>query len=130
MTRTVISLWNGRIAPVFDVARNFWVVETTKEGIIAQYERRFPTDDARERAQLLATLQADHLVCGAITRYFHEALTEHGIQVVSFVAGELEQVIQACMSNTLTDGRLAMPGCHSIKQDGAHKHPHKLSSEQ
>lgn len=123
MTRTAFSFWNDRIAPVFDVARNLRIVETTEGVIIGQAERRFSTDDAQERALRLATLQVEQLVCGAITRSSCDALTERSIQVVSFVAGELEQVIQAWQSDNLTDGHFAMPGCRGGKQHGEHHQP-------
>ncbi len=123
MTKTAFSLWNERIAPVFDVARNFRIVETIEKGIIGQSERRFSTDDTQERVLRLATLQVEQLVCGAITRSSCYALTEHSIQVVSFVAGELEQVIQAWLSGSLTDGHFAMPGCHGWKRHDEHHQP-------
>ncbi|MDD2581059.1 MAG: hypothetical protein PHR66_03590 [Desulfuromonadaceae bacterium] len=68
MTRTAFSFWNDRIAPVFDVARNLWIVESTERGIIGQTERHFSSDDAQERALRLATLQVEQMICGAITR--------------------------------------------------------------
>jgi len=77
----------------------------------------------------LTTLQVGQLVCGAITRSSYEALTEQGIQVISFIAGDLEQVIQACLSDRLNDGQLAMPGCRRGKRHGARRYPCKPSSE-
>ena len=123
MTRIAISLWNKRIAPVFDVARHLWIIETAEGAIVAQSERRFATDDTHERALRLTTLQVDQLICGAITRSSCDALAERGIKVISFVAGGLEQVIQAWLSDSLKDGHLAMPGCRRGKRRGARKHP-------
>lgn len=123
MTRIAISLWNKRIAPVFDVARHLWIIEADEGAIVAQSERRFATDDTHERVLRLATLQVEHLICGAITRSSCDALTERGIKVISFVAGGLEQVIQAWLSDSIKDGHLAMPGCRRGNRRGARKHP-------
>ncbi len=111
MTRIAFSLWNERIAPVFDVARNLWIVDASEGQIIGQTGRRFASDDPHERAMRLTTLQVEQLVCGAITRSTFEVLTSHGIKVVSFVAGDMSQVLKACLCNCLGDGHLAMPGC-------------------
>lgn len=116
MTRIAFSLWNERIAPVFDVAKNLWIVDAIEGKIVGQTGRRFSGDDPQERSMRLATLQVEQLVCGAITRSSFDALTERGIKVVSFVAGDIEQVLQAWLSGRLNDGHLAMPGCNRGKR--------------
>jgi len=130
VTRIAISLWNKRIAPVFDVARHLWIVETAEGGIVGQSERRFATDDTHERALRLTTLQVEYLICGAITRSSCDVLSGHGIKIISFVAGGLEQVIQAWLSDSFKDGHLAMPGCRRGKRHGARKLPCRDSAEQ
>lgn len=129
MARTAFSLWNERIAPVFDVARHLWIVDVDDGQIVCQTSRRFSSDDPKERAMRLTTLQVSQLVCGAITRSSYEALTEQGIQVISFVAGDIEQVIQACLTDRLNDAHLAMPGCRRGKRHGMRHYPCKPSSK-
>jgi len=118
VTRVAFSLWNERIAPVFDVARQIWIVDAADAKVLGQTGRRFSTDDPHERALRLVTLQVEQLVCGAITRGSYDALADKGIQVFSFVAGDLEQVLQAWLTDRLKDGQLAMPGCHRGKRHG------------
>ena len=121
--RAAFSLWNERIAPVFDVARHLWIVETAEDLVVNQTGRRFSSDDAQERALRLATLQVKQLICGAITRSSHDALTNSGIVVLPFVAGNLDQVVQAWMSGSIKDGHLAMPGCRRGKRHGTQRYP-------
>lgn len=111
MGRAAFSLWNERIAPVFDVARNLWIVEVSDGQITGQTGRRFSTDDPDERAANLESMQVEALVCGAITRKARNAITDRGVKLVSFVAGDLEQVIQAWLSNSLDTLDHSMPGC-------------------
>ena len=120
--RTAFSLWNERIAPVFDVARHIWIIDTTERQIVGQTGRRFSSDDPHERALRLSSLQVEQLVCGAITRTAYEALADRGIQVVSFVAGDIEQVIQAWLDDRLKNGDLTMPGCSKDKRHGVRRH--------
>jgi len=123
--RIAFSLWNERIAPVFDVARHLWIIDSEEGRIIGQTGRRFSSDDPKERAMRLTTMQVDQLVCGAITRSSYDALAERGIQVMSFIAGDLDQVMNACLSDRLKDGELNMPGCHRGKRHGARRYPGK-----
>lgn len=121
--RTAFSLWNERIAPVFDVARHLWIIDVVAGCIVEQSGRRFSSDNPQERAMRLATLQVEQLVCGAITRNSYEALAERGIQVISFITGDLEQVVQACLSEQLDDRQLAMPGYRRGKRHGTRRYP-------
>lgn len=120
MTRTAFSLWNDRIAPVFDVARNLLIVDAATGAETGRIERRFSGDSPQERAMRLASLQVEQLVCGAITRNTADALQDRGIQVVSFVSGELEQVVQAWLQGHLHERSLHMPGC-SRKAHGGNR---------
>lgn len=122
MTRVAFSLWNERIAPVFDVARQLWIADAVDNAFYEQTSRRFSTDDPQERALRLATLNVEQLVCGAITKGAYEALVDKGIQVFSFVAGDVEQVMQAWLTNHLSDEHLAMPGCNRGKRHGMRRH--------
>lgn len=111
VTRIAFSLWNERIAPVFDVARHILIVEGAEGHTVLQVETRFSNDDPWDRVQHLKTLQVGQLVCGAISRSFYEILTEQGIEVISFIAGSRDVVIKACLAERLFDGRMSMPGC-------------------
>jgi predicted Fe-Mo cluster-binding NifX family protein len=108
---------------VFDVARHLWIIDAEEGHVVGQTGRRFSSDDPQERAMRLATLQVEQLVCGAITRNSYEALAERGIKVVSFIAGDLDQVVKACLADRLKDGDLNMPGCRRGKRHGARRYP-------
>lgn len=111
MKRVAFSLWNDRIAPVFDVARHILIVSAAEGCETGRLERRFSSDNPQERALRLASMQVGLLVCGAISRSAADALQQSGIQIVSFVSGDAELVIQAWLNDHLGDAHLAMPGC-------------------
>ncbi len=103
------SIWEQRIAPVFDVAAEAAIVPDSAGGGIT----RIPLPGNGPEAIISALL--DHgvtiLVCGAISRPLHDRITNRDITVHAFVTGELSDVIQAWRSGTLCDGRFTMPGC-------------------
>lgn len=109
--RTALSIWNNRIAPLFDVARHLWVVELSAGRITGQTAAQFPDDNLLDRVMQLRGLQVEQLVCGAITRSAAELLTSSGIRVNSFIAGEVDQILLAVQAGRLGDEKLKMPGC-------------------
>jgi predicted Fe-Mo cluster-binding NifX family protein len=110
--KTAFAAWNNRIAPVFDVARHLHIVET-ESGRIVKEARDVLTDDVpAQKALHLAELGIGTLVCGAISRPLQAMVAAQGIRVVSFVAGDLREVIEAWRRCRLDKkDSFAMPGC-------------------
>lgn len=111
MTKTAFAHWDDRIAPVFDIARRIHVVEADEGRIVAETGEVLADDLPTQKAHRLVELGVGTLVCGAISRPFHEMVAAYGIRVIPFVAGDLSEVIQAWLSGNLERDAFAMPGC-------------------
>ena len=111
MTITAFAHWDDRIAPVFDIARRIHVVETDEGRIVAETGEVLADGLPTQKAHRLVELGVGTLVCGAISRPFHEMVAAYGIRVIPFVAGDLSEVIQAWLSGNLERDAFAMPGC-------------------
>ena len=112
-----ITVHNGRVAPVFDVATTACLLDT------AEPDRRSTLPlpaGLPERAHALETAKVTHLVCGAISRPALFFLLAEGIQVASFIAGDLDIVINAVITGDITRPEFAMPGCNQ-KHDCCHR---------
>jgi predicted Fe-Mo cluster-binding NifX family protein len=109
--KAAFSVWDNRIAPVFDVSRQILLVETKAGRIIS--ERREALADAipEQRAACLAELSVDILVCGAVSRPLQEMLATYNIRVIPFVAGDLHKVIGAWLAGKGKIDLFSMPGC-------------------
>jgi predicted Fe-Mo cluster-binding NifX family protein len=114
MTKAAFATWNNRIAPVFDVARSIQLVETQAGQIIHQTQADVAGDIPNQKAWRLAELEVETLVCGAISRPLQVIIAAYGIEVIPFVAGNLQEVIQAWVDGKLAGAAAyAMPGCRS-----------------
>jgi predicted Fe-Mo cluster-binding NifX family protein len=111
MMKAAFSHWDHRIAPVFDIARRIHVVEADSGRIVAETGEVLADDLPVQKAHRLVELGVGTLVCGAISRPFHETVAEYGIRVIPFVAGDLSEVIQAWLSGNLESDTFVMPGC-------------------
>jgi predicted Fe-Mo cluster-binding NifX family protein len=109
--KAAFSVWNDRIAPVFDVARHLWIVEAESGVIAHQGKETFPDTPPVGRAIRLVELQVNDLVCGAISRSLQDLLSAYGLRIFPFVAGNLKEVIHAWLNGTLERPIFAMPGC-------------------
>jgi predicted Fe-Mo cluster-binding NifX family protein len=110
-SRAAFSCWNGRIAPLFDTARELHVVETEGERIVSRADDSLPAGPAGRRASRLAALGVETLVCGAISRATREAVVSLGVRVVSFVSGDRDEVVRAWLEGDLERPAFTMPGC-------------------
>jgi predicted Fe-Mo cluster-binding NifX family protein len=118
MKKAAFSVWDDRIAPVFDVARQMLLVEAKSGRIITETEKTIGDDFPLRRAHCLAELGVEVLVCGAISRHLAEAIAAYGIRVIPFVAGELGEVKRAWLSGGGDFRRFAMPGCCGRRRHG------------
>ena len=106
-----LTVWNGRISPVCDVARQLLILELEGGKEIARREERLDGADCWQRGARLEELKPDTLICGAISGPLAKLLTAKGIQVITFISGTVEEVLAAYMNGTLLKPAFAMPGC-------------------
>ncbi len=109
--RAAFAIWNGRIAPVFDVARHIHLVEAESGRILQEWTEVLSEEMPVQRALRLAELGVENLVCGAVSRPVQAVISAYGIRVTAFIAGEARGVIRAWLEGSLEDDRFAMPGC-------------------
>lgn len=109
--RVVLTVWNGRIAPVFDVARSALVLEIEDGAVKGRQTEPLCAPGSMPQTASLMALKPDVLVCGAISRVLLDSVVAAGVRVFPFIAGTVEEVIAAYFKGTLTSSALAMPGC-------------------
>jgi predicted Fe-Mo cluster-binding NifX family protein len=114
--------WNGRIAPVFDVARIVRLATVTSHEVIDQIEVGLPEYSLHKKTTYLIDRDVTVLICGAISRRFHSILSDCGIEVIPFITGDCDEILAAWMKDRLSGGAFAMPGrCrrrHQCRQRG------------
>lgn len=114
--RLAIPVWCDRVSPVFDVAGQVLLVDLTDGRETVRHLHPLAETSLLRRADALATLGVDALVCGAISRALEAALLAKGVRVIARISGETERIIQAFIGNHLGDDAFRMPGC---SQSGA-----------
>ena len=106
-----IPAWNGWISPVFDVARDLLVVEAQDGAEVSRSKVGIEETAVVVRAKRVADLGINVLICGAISRPLEQMLVSSGLRVIPHTCGPVEEVLQAFLSERLTEQAFLMPGC-------------------
>ena len=111
--KIAIPTWNGRVSPVFDAASRLVVVEVGEEGESSRFEADISEHFLPSKAMRLTGLEVDTLICGAISRPLAYMITTAGINLIAWISGQVEDVLQAFLRGNLFDIQFIMPGCAS-----------------
>ncbi|MFC1587702.1 NifB/NifX family molybdenum-iron cluster-binding protein [Planctomycetota bacterium] len=108
--KIAISIWNNRISPVFDTARQLLVVDIENGREISRSIESIDEGPLPKRAGKLEEIDVNTLLCGAISEPFAEMIFDSGINIIPFLAGEVEEVLAAYLTGSFPDARFEMPG--------------------
>jgi predicted Fe-Mo cluster-binding NifX family protein len=108
--KVAIPCWQGRISPVFDVAADLLLVEADEGTERHRQTARLDAADPDARARQLAELGAEVLLCGAISWRLELAVAAAGVEVISQICGQVEQVLAAFVEGRLAQQDFLMPG--------------------
>ena len=111
MMRVAIPHWQGRISPVFDVAGNLLLVDVADDHEQGRRDVAVTGRQPQARVRQLLELDADVLVCGAVSWPLEAAIVAGGIEVVSQTCGDVEEVLAAFIKGELNQDAFLMPGC-------------------
>ncbi len=108
--KVALPVWQGQVSSVFDFAHKLLVMELKNGGETDRQEIVLVEQSGPERAAMLKQLGVGVLICGAISRPLAEMINGSGIQVLPFVKGSAEQIINAYKARQLSQPKYTMPG--------------------
>jgi len=109
--KIAIPQWQDRVSPVFDVAASLLVVDMADGREEARVTVELTAMDPLRRAQQVASLSPDVLICGAVSWPLEMALTSAGVRVIPQICGGIGEVLEAFANGDLGQDRFLMPGC-------------------
>ncbi len=106
-----MTVWDGRISPVFDAARQMLVFDVQKGHVVGSREEPLPDDQPIRKIESLRSGGIEVLVCGAISVPVADMVRAARIQLIPYVAGSIGDVLRAFLTGHLPNPSLQMPGC-------------------
>ncbi len=108
--KIAITIWETRISPVFDSARNLLIAETNGVEVVSREVVLFDARRFDGVLRLLRDLDVQVLICGALCEGPAKVLEAHDIEVLSFLAGESEKVLESYIQGRDL-AEFSLPGC-------------------
>jgi len=114
--RVAIAIWQGRISPVFDVARQLVLVDVEHGVQVNRAQKLLTETSPAARVECLADWGVDVLICGAVSWPLEAMLTNAGIRVMAYICGQADQILEAFVSGQLNVQDSLMPGCRGRRR--------------
>jgi predicted Fe-Mo cluster-binding NifX family protein len=109
--KIAIPIYGDNVSNVFDFAHQLLLVDIENGKEANRSEVALESQSLPQRAGQLKNLGASVLVCGAISQALANMVTASGIQVLPYVTGSVDDVLQAYLNGQLVQPQFSMPGC-------------------
>jgi hypothetical protein len=109
--KMALTVWEERISPVADSSRQLLLVHLVNQTITDRWIENFEDDNPFYRARKLFELKVDTFICGAVSSFFSNLVEGYGIRVIPFICGEIDAVLNAYLTRTLSSPVYKMRGC-------------------
>ena len=116
--KIAIPIYNDSISNVFDFAHRLLLVDIENGKETNRSEIALESQSLPQRTGQLKDLGIDVLICGAISRILAEMVKASGIEVLPYVTGSIDEILEAYFTGQLANPEFIMPGCWSGARKG------------
>ncbi len=109
--RIAIPIWGDKVSPVLDSASRLMIIETEDRNVASRFEIYLDEHNLSRRFFRIQNMEIDVLICGAISHDFSRLLTASGVNIISEISGQVEEVLKAYLKGELFNPKFLMPGC-------------------
>ncbi|MBN1124715.1 MAG: NifB/NifX family molybdenum-iron cluster-binding protein [Sedimentisphaerales bacterium] len=108
--KIAIPVYGNTVSNVFDFAHRIMLVDVENGREINRCEVDVGNRSLPQRAGQLKTMGVNVLICGAISQLLSAMVTASGIEVLPYVTGNIENVLDAYLAGQLIRQEFSMPG--------------------
>ncbi len=109
-----IPVMRGRVAPVLNWCSQILIFPANLEKGLSR-KLRVPELAPRGRLTFLRDQGVNTLICGALSTDLQNLAMQMGFSVISGIAGEVNEVVEAYRQNRLDQPEFWLPGCQGPK---------------
>lgn len=106
-----LTVWEDRISPVFDAATTLLLVEIRNGGIAGRRFAPLHPAGAMRLGEMLKQMDVSVLICGAISEGYANRLSFTGIELIPFISGKTERILETFVKEEPLRPVFSMPGC-------------------
>jgi len=108
--KVAIPVWEDRVSSVLDFSQQLVVVELNDGSETGRVRIAVSEQNAFARLAQLQELGVDVLICGAVSQPLASASAAHGIQLLPYVTGRVDDVLKAYQAGQLDLPQFRLPG--------------------
>ncbi len=109
--KIAVPVWNDSVSTVLDFADCLLIAECESGRVNNRSIAGLTGTAGAEKVACLKNLDIRVLLCGAVSRPLERMITAAGIEIVPFLRGPVETVLDAYLSGNLVEPGFMLPGC-------------------
>jgi len=113
-----IPIFGPRVSPRFDYAPGLLLFNLEDGKVVGSEKFSFQAWDRLQRLQKLQELGVQTLICGGIDGNSAQILSDCGIRVIAWVAGEADEAMRCFLQGKLRPGVELCPRCRRGRRMG------------
>jgi predicted Fe-Mo cluster-binding NifX family protein len=102
--KVAIPRFGEQVAPCFEYSATITIFTVRRREVIDHQDFRLQSRDALDRVRLLRDQQVDTLICGGVHDRVEQILRASGVQVISWVAGAVDELLARHIAGQLVAG--------------------------
>ena len=114
--RLAIPVYRSRVSPVLDTCTRLLLIDLQEGCETARTEIRIVTDSLLERTEVLRKHRVRTVICAGISQQFYDLLRADGLELITGIVGEVEQVRAGYVTDELRHPAFHMPGAEQWKR--------------
>ena len=122
--RLALPVYLTRVSPVLDTCTRLVLIDLNGGREILRNEIPATGISLGERLRLLLNLKVELVICAGTSQQFYSGLNQKGVQLITGIVGEIEQVVQGFLNGRLKDPVFRMPGftpLHALTEISHHE---------
>ncbi|MCB0743991.1 MAG: hypothetical protein KDC52_18335 [Ignavibacteriae bacterium] len=105
MMLIAIPNFGNRISPRFEYAESLQLISVEKDKIIKRETIKLIVHSNLERMNIIIGLKPDLIICDGITELSFEKIVESKIEIISWVNGTIEDILEKHLKGNLKSGK-------------------------
>ena len=102
--KVAIPRFEEKVAPCFEYSATIAIFTIEGKKIVEQIDFTLQSRNAFDRVRLLRDQGVDTLICGGVQDRFEDLIEATGIHILSWVSGDVEDLLTQFLGGTLTAG--------------------------
>ena len=123
--KIAIPRFGESVAPCFEYSATIAIFTLRGRKVIDQVDFRLQSHDPFDRVRLLRDQEVQTLICGGVQDRFEDLVRAHGVRVISWVSGSVEDLLDSFLEGTLQPGTARLGNALDRPDSPKPKEPHQ-----